>query len=380
MIISADDIRTKAQELGFNLVGFIPATPSVHLAHYLAWVDANLYGEMGYLARSDRVARRQDLSLILPDVRSMILVGLDYRPYFEDCAVLEDPSRGRIASYAWHLDYHPIVLDRLQSLASSLGMTTPSNKCYVDTGAILERSHAWQAGLGFIGKNTMLIHPRRGSYFFLGEILTTAEVDEYGSPFPESQCGRCTRCLKACPTDAFPKPYILDARKCISYHTIENKGWVEHSLRSKFGNWVYGCDVCQEVCPWQRFTPHTPIEEFHPFDLTTVAPFIVDLLRLDQATFDRLYHSSPIYRIKRDRLVRNACIVAGNWGSEEAVAPLKHLLRDPNRYIRGHAMWALGQILKGEAIPFIEKELIYEKDEELIDEYNNTRTMLQPYC
>ena len=380
MVISADDIRTHAQELGFNLVGFIPATPSAHLSHYLAWVEAQHYGEMGYLARSDRVARRRDLSLILPDVRSMIVVGMDYRPYIEDQSILNDPARGRIASYAWHLDYHPVLLTRLHTLASKLGMPSPSNKCYVDTGAILERSHGWQGGLGFIGKNTMLIHPRRGSYFFLGEILTTHEIDTYSVPHSESQCGRCTRCLQACPTDAFPKPYVLDARKCISYHTIENKGWVESSLRSRFGNWVYGCDVCQDVCPWQRFTPHTPPEEFHPANFTTVAPWIVDLLRLDDATFHQIYHSSPIFRIKRERLVRNACIVAGNWGSEEAIAPLKHLLNDPSRYIRGHAMWALGQILKAEAITLIDKALGDEKDHELINELCHTRTTLQPYC
>ncbi|MFZ4825741.1 MAG: tRNA epoxyqueuosine(34) reductase QueG [Phototrophicaceae bacterium] len=380
MTISADDIRTYAQELGFNLVGFIPATPSTHLSHYLAWIEANQYGEMGYLARPDRVARRRDLSLILPNVRSMILVGMDYRPYVEDLSLLDDPARGRIASYAWHLDYHPVLLTRLQTLANKLGMSSPSHKCYVDTGALLERSHAWQAGLGFIGKNTMLIHPKRGSYFFLGEILTTHELDEYSPPLPESQCGRCTRCLKACPTDAFPKPYVMDAGKCISYHTIENKGWVEPSLRSKFRNWIYGCDVCQDVCPWQRFAPHTVLEAFQPTNFTTVAPWIVDVLRLDDTTFDELYHSSPIHRIKRERLVRNACIAAGNWGSEETVAPLKRLLNDPSRYIRGHAMWALGQILKDQAITLIEKELIYEKDEELIREYNNTRTMLQPYC
>jgi epoxyqueuosine reductase len=211
-----------------------------------------MHAEMGYMARPDRVARRRNLNVILPGVRSLVVVVMDYAQWMP-MEVLNDRSRGRIASYAWGLDYHEVMRPRLKQLADWLGQ---SSAVYVDTGAILERSHAQQAGLGFIGKNTMLIHPRRGSGFFIGEILTTANL-EPDPPHPATMCGRCTRCLAACPTDAFPAPYVLDARRCISYHTIENKGSIPVELRSAFGNWVYGCDVCQDVCPWQRFSTPT---------------------------------------------------------------------------------------------------------------------------
>ena len=174
--------------------------------------------------------------------------------------LLTDPTRGRFASYAWNFDYHDLMLDRLDELAAKIiqfSVGTIQHKAYVDTGAILERSHAQQAGMGFIGKNTMLIHPRRGSYFFLGEILLDAPFDQYDYPHQETMCGSCTRCLVACPTDAFPEPYILDSQRCISYLTIEYKGWIKPELRPLMGNWVYGCDVCQEVCPWQRFSVPT---------------------------------------------------------------------------------------------------------------------------
>jgi epoxyqueuosine reductase len=348
-MIPSQIIKARSAELGFNLVGLTRAEPSPRLDAYFRWIDAQMHGEMGYLAREDRQARRRDLNAMLPGAQSMIMVGLDYHALnLPDSAqqLLSDPSRGRIAAYAWGLDYHDLMTPRLETLANWLrDYHDHTYRVYVDTGAILERSHAQQAGLGFTGKNTMLINPRRGSYFFLGEILTDMIVDAYDEPHRESMCGSCTRCQTACPTQAFPKPYVLDSRRCISYLTIEHKGWIDRALRPLIGNWIYGCDVCQDVCPFTRFAEPTHEAAFLPADQDRIAPSLLDLLSIDEAGFRVLFAGSPILRIQRDRLVRNACIAAGNWGNEHAIPALTDLLRDPSPLIRGHAIWALSRIL-----------------------------------
>ncbi|NDJ53350.1 MAG: tRNA epoxyqueuosine(34) reductase QueG [Chloroflexi bacterium] len=340
-------IREKASDLGFSMVGFVPATPSPELDAYLSWIDKGLHGEMAYMARPDRVARRRDLGVILPGAASLIVVGLDYASFNIPQDMLANPTRGRISNYAWGgTDYHDVLLDRLKTLAGFIHFEASDHidsKTYVDTGAILERSHAKLAGLGFTGKNTMLIHPRRGSFFFLGEIITTAELD-YDPPVPMPSCGSCTRCLVACPTDAFPKPYVLDARRCISYLTIELKGQIPLELRPLMGNWVYGCDVCQEVCPWQRFAKPTTITEFDGASIDDAAPPLADLLSLSEAGFKQRFDGSPIKRIKRERLLRNACVAAGNSGHARLSLELRDLLQDDSALLRGHAAWALGRL------------------------------------
>ncbi len=341
MTFSAQQLKARARHIGFNIVGLTPAVASPHLAAYLRWVANGMHGKMGYLARPDRQIRRRDLNAILPGARSLVLVGMDYRAQVPP-HLLTDPARGRVASYAWNVDYHDVMAPMLADLAGWMRDTysvAVSHKVYVDTGAILERSHAQQAGMGFIGKNTMLIHPRRGSYFFLGEIITDVVFDRYDTPHRETMCGSCTRCLHACPTDAFPEPYVLDARRCISYHTIENKGYIPHELRGDFGNWVYGCDVCQDVCPWQRFTQTTNHGVYHPTTADAAAPPLIDLLALTDETFRERYRGSPIYRIKRARLVRNACIAAGNWGDPSLSDQLRALLHDASPLVRAHAAW-----------------------------------------
>lgn len=354
MALSAATLKSAAKELGFNLVGVTRATPSPQLNAYLRWIDAGLHGTMGYMARPDRQARRRDLNVILPGARSLVVVGLDYRSHIPD-ALLTDPARGRIAAYAWGLDYHNVMTPRLETLAHMLHSNA---KVYVDTGAVLERSHAHEAGLGFTGKNTMLIHPRRGSYFFLGEIVTDAEFDAYDAPQGKAtMCGSCTRCLRACPTHAFPAPHVLDARRCISYLTIEHKGWIDRELRAQMGNWVYGCDVCQDVCPFQRFAPETGEAAFKPSDVERAAPPLLDLLALDDAGFQARFGGSAIARIKRERLVRNACVAAGNAQDEKHVPLLETLLDDTSPLVRGHAAWALGR-LGGRA----KLKLRYEQD------------------
>ena len=366
MPLKAARIRDKARELGFTLCGITPAQPSPTLASYLRWIQRGMHGEMGYMARPDRVRRRQDLREILPGARSLIIVGLDYQASFADENTLSDPARGRIASYAWGVDYHRVLGLRLESFAEWLGEECGGaldHKLYVDTGALLERSHAQQAGLGFIGKNTMLIHPRRGSSFFLGEIITSLELDNYDMPGRETMCGTCTRCLAACPTAAFPAPFVLDARRCISYHTIENKGWVDRDLRADFGNWIFGCDICMDVCPFQRFTVDTDELAFLPLDLRRVAPKLVDMLMIDEGAFRQLFRRSPVERIGRERLLRNACIAAGNWQDERVIPHLIQLLFDASPLLRGHAAWALWQTMGLDSSKLLTELYLRENDE-----------------
>ncbi len=347
----AERVKAKAAVLGFSLAGITPAVPAPELDAYLSWIEAGYHGSMGYLARPDRVARRRDLGVIQPGARSLIVAGLEYASLLPEVA-LADPARGRISNYAWGLDYHDLMIPRLEALAEWLRAETRAefaHRVYVDTGPILERSHARQAGLGFTGKNTLLIHPRRGSFFFLGEILTTLEFETYDEPFPAPEqggvdCGRCTRCLKACPTVAFPAPRVLDARRCISALTIEHKGTIPEELRPLMGNWVYGCDVCQTVCPFNRFAVETRESAFRAADLDRAAPPLVDLLALDEARFRARFAGTPILRIGRERLVRNACVAAGNWRGPAALPRLEWLAaRDESALVREHAAWAIGQ-------------------------------------
>mgnify|MGYP005856741663 FL=1 len=349
MSISAEDVLGQAAALGFSEAGVVPAAPSPRLAAYLRWIAAGRHGEMRYLARPDRQARRADLNVILPGVRSLIVVALNYAPHPLPPEFLTDPRRGRISNYAWGADYHAVMIPRLQALADWLREQAGGEvacRASVDTGAILEREHAQGAGLGFIGKNTMLIHPRRGSYLFLGEVLTTLAFDEYDAPGRATMCGTCARCQIACPTGAFPQPYVLDARRCISYLTIELKGSIPLELRPLLGNWVYGCDVCQEVCPFTRkFSTPTTERAFWPITVERAAPLLADLLALDEGEFTRRFGDSAIARIGRARLVRNACVAAGNSGLPEFAPQLEVLARhDESDLVREHAAWALARL------------------------------------
>jgi epoxyqueuosine reductase len=376
-MFSAKSLKDQAAAQGFNLVGIAPAAPSPRLDAYLAWVEQGMQGDMAYMARPDRQARRRDLNVILPGVRSIIMVALDYHalrlPDAEPDA-LTNPARGRIAAYAWGQDYHDVMLVSLQSLAEWLRAASGNQivqRVYVDTGAVLERSHAQQAGLGFIGKNTMLIHPQRGSYFFLGELLTDMEFDHYDPAHRETMCGSCQRCLMACPTHAFPTPYTLDARRCISYLTIEHKGWIARELRPLMGNWVFGCDICQDVCPFSRFVVPTREPAFIPTDVDRAAPPLMDLLQLDDSGFRARFGGSPIARIGRERMVRNACIAAGNWGHRSALPPLDALLNDASPLVRGHAAWALAQFQGYGFKARLRNHLSHESDPLVRDEIEN---------
>lgn len=367
MNVLLQELKSRAMALGFNRLGIIPAAPARYLGAYLRWIDAGYHGMMGYMARSDRVERRKDPQVILPGVQSIISVGLDYGSRKIPLDVANDPSRGRLSNYAWGVDYHDTMIPRLEELAAWLGRQNSQirTRVYVDTGAILERDHAASAGLGFVGKNSMLIDPQGGSFFFLGEILTTLSLPsaEYLPSLPS--CGTCSRCIMQCPTSAFPAPYILDSRRCISYLTIELKEWIPPELRPLMGNWVYGCDVCQEVCPFNRFTKPTHEQEFWPADVEATAPPLLELLALDEDAFNQRFAASPIRRIRRRRLVRNACVAAGNWGSPQAVPGLSALLTDEEPLVRGHAAWALRQIGTPNAYQALEKALVKEADDQV---------------
>lgn len=356
-------LKQYAYQLGFNLVGIVPAAPSPQLHAYLKWIEQEMHGEMNYMARPDRVQRRQDLNLILPNVQYIVCVGLDYHtPPLPD-SILKDPSRGRISNYAHGKDYHHVMTPRLQALADWLGSVTNSavkQKVYVDTGAILERSHANLAGLGFTGKNTMLIHPRRGSFFFLGELLTTLPLlPEAVAPSMPS-CGRCTRCIQDCPTNAIIEPYRLDARRCISYLTIEYKGIIPRELRPMLGNWIYGCDICQIVCPFNRFALNTHEIEFDSADLMTKSPDLITLATLPKEQFVNLFQHTPLKRLSHAQLLRNIAIAMGNWGSKQTIPTLINLLTNPDPIVRAHAAWAIGEVKTDEGMKALSHALNHE--------------------
>ena len=338
------EVKTEAQRLGFDLIGIAPALPPPHADALDDWLAAGHAGEMAYLARN--AVRRTDPREAVPGARSIIVCGMHYRAAEPDPVLWNDPSRGQISRYAWGDDYHDILEPKLRQLQAWLEERVGRaviGRSYVDTGPVLERPVGVMAGLGFQGKNTLLIHPRQGSWFFLGEILVDVEL-KYDRPPDKGGCGGCTRCLQACPTNAFAGPHVLDARRCISYLTIELKGPIPRELRPLMGNHIYGCDVCQEVCPWNiRWGQFTSEPAFAPRP-GNVAPELLDLIALDDEAFRIRFRKSPIKRTKRRGLLRNVAVALGNWGDAQAVPASIMALQDHEPLIRGHAAWALGRI------------------------------------
>jgi epoxyqueuosine reductase len=361
---SAAAVKSRALSLGFSLVGLTRAAPAPHLPAYLAWIEAGRHGEMDYLARADRLARRRDLGLIVPGATTLIVVGVSYAPLSRRAPALpaDETLQAGVATYAWGLDYHDHLLRRLEALAAWLKQQAGGihTRAYVDTGAILERDHAQQAGLGFIGKNTMLIHPRWGSDLFLGEILTDLEMDAYDLPHRQGLCGTCARCLEACPTGALVSPYNMDARRCISYLTIEHSGSIDTELRPRLGRRVFGCDACREVCPWQRFVQPAAWPAFQGGRLSHLE--IEKLLGLDRTGFDQIFGGTAVRRTGRDRLVRNACLAAGNSQNPALIGALRPRLADASPLVRGHAAWAIARLAGRAAAPWLQERLSVEAD------------------
>jgi epoxyqueuosine reductase len=342
-------IRNRAREMGFDLVGIAPAHASAHGDAYERWVARGMHGEMGYLSREDAVAKRKDPAVLVPGARSVVVVGLRYYIPDADPGVQNDAARGIVARYARGDDYHELMKERLIALQEWIAaeLVPAGGRAYVDTGAVLERELAQRAGIGWQGKNTMLIHPRRGSYYFLGEVLLDVEL-EYDHVFVKDHCGSCRRCLDACPTgallgrDASGAP-VMDARRCISYLTIELKGPIPRELRPLMGNRIYGCDICQEVCPWNRFSTTTDEPAFLAREGLD-GPSLIEWMTMTQEEFSRRFKDSPIKRTKRRGLLRNVAVALGNWGSPAAIPALAAALNDEEPLVRGHAAWALGRI------------------------------------
>ncbi len=358
-----EKVTTRALELGFDAVGIAPAEPGEHLPFYLEWIAAGHHGDQAYLARPDRLARRQDLRVILPGVHSLVVVGMHYWPG-PPSPEADDPARGRISCHAPGPDYHQVMLSKLESLLDFIKSTvggTVRGRAYVDTGPLLERDHALRAGLGFVGKNCSLIRHGRGSWLFLGELLLAdCPPLEPGDTLSLPGCGTCTRCLEACPTGALIQPYTLDSRRCISYFTTSLKGAIPRDYRPLVKNHIFGCDVCQAVCPWNRFA--RPVDG-RGVDPTNSAPPLLELIRLSEKQFEARYAGTAIGHIKRERFLRNVAVALGNWGSVDAVPSLGRVLtRDPSWLLRGHAAWGLGQIGNGRARALLEKALACESD------------------
>ncbi len=350
----------QARELGFALCGTTSAGPSGHTALYERWLAEDRHGAMAYLAREDSLARRADLRGTMQDVRSVVVVGHEY--YAEDDPDLAlDSSRAIVARYARGDDYHDVVKEKLVELLAWLDAEVPGGvrgRAYVDTGPILERELAQRAGLGWFGKNTMLIHPGRGSYFFLGVLLIDHDLAS-SPPFDADRCGTCSACLDACPTGALlgrgeDGAPVMDARRCISYLTIELRGPIPHELRPGVGNRVFGCDICQEVCPWNlRFARQTT-EPRYAVRTGLSAPALADLaeelLDLDEAGFRARFRGSPLRRARRGGLLRNVCVAMGNHLKRGGHGPderrmlvlLGRALDDAEPLVQGHAAWALG--------------------------------------
>ena len=364
-------IAREARRLGFELVGIAPAGPSTSAAQYQAWLERHYHGEMAYLARPEAVAKRQDVGRVLPGVQTVVVLAANYYTAALPAELSDDPARGVISRYAWGGDYHDLLNPRLRQLGDTiqarLGRPV-AQRAYVDTGPLLEREWAARAGLGFVGRNTNLIHPRLGSWLFLSELLLAVKVSpgdlprDDAPPQAEGKCGTCTRCLEACPTGALIAPHVLDARRCISYLTIELKGPIPPDLRPLIGNRVFGCDICQEVCPWnQRFAQPTAEAAFQP-RAEAMAPRLLDLMALDDEGFRRRFRGSPIKRAKRRGLLRNVAVALGNWGDRAAIPALAGTLHDPEPLIRGHAAWALGRIGGQEARRLLTQALADEPD------------------
>jgi epoxyqueuosine reductase len=335
-------LRAEALRLGFDAVGFARAALAPEVRERLtAFVAAGRHGEMGWLA--ERQKQRSDPRALWPEAASVISLAQNYGPESDPLATLEARDRGTISVYARHRDYHDVLKPRLKALARFLVARWPEAqvKVFVDTAPVAEKPLAQQAGLGWIGKHTNLVARSHGSWLFLGEVFTTLDL---GADERETDhCGACTRCLAACPTDAFPAPYVLDARRCISYLTIEHRGPIPHELRAKMGNRIYGCDDCLAVCPWNKFAQVASEPKLRAQEELN-APRLAELAALDDAGFRAMFSGSPIKRIGRNRFVRNVCIAIGNSGDASLRQALAPLCEDVDAVVAEAARWAMERL------------------------------------
>jgi len=359
-----DLLKAEAKRLGFILSGVTPAVSPQGVVHLQSWIENGYAGEMRYLA--DRIHAYEHPRFVLDGVKSILMLGFPYKteePAASDIGALT----GRVARYAWgSSDYHDVLHDRLHQLADwfRTQVSGADVRGVVDTAPLLEREFAQLAGLGWVGKNTLLLNREQGSYFFLAALLTDVELLP-DQPFVQDHCGSCTACLDACPTKAFPAPHVLDATKCISYLTIELKGSIPEELRAPMGDWFFGCDICQEVCPWNRKVPALGEAPLHPrpgqnpFDLAA-------LFSLDDDGFRKAFKKTPLWRPKRRGILRNAAIVLGNSRRAEAVIPLTAGLSDEEPLVREASAWGLAQVGGKLAQMALQARLAVESDPQII--------------
>jgi epoxyqueuosine reductase len=330
-------IMEKTRQLGFILAGFTSSDLPPHYAAFEAWLDAGHHGTMNYLAEERNRTRRADPKQILPECKSILVLAIPYNPPRP-----EGDGRVKVASYALGDDYHDIIPPRLQEIVQfieeQLGHPIP-NRYYTDTGPILERDLAQRAGLGWIGKNTCLINPKAGSYFLLAEILLGIELEPDQTSITD-HCGTCTRCITSCPTQCILPNRTLDARRCISYLTIELKDEIPLELRSLMRDWIFGCDICQHVCPWNRFSPQAD----SAFETKILLPVLTSDLLLTSVEFNQRFKKSPIKRVKRRGYLRNILVAIGNIGNENDIPVLEQAIQDNAPLISEHAKWALEKI------------------------------------
>jgi len=351
-------LTAAAHAQGFVLVGFAPLRRLDNRAEFFnRWLAKGRQGEMGWLARDPE--RRFDPRRIDPRLRSVVSLGYPYAaPAIPDID-WRAAMRGRIAAYALGPDYHDTVLARARAVAARLKSERPDavTRAYVDTGAVFEREWAAEARIGWFGRNTNLLNRHHGSYFFLAEIFTDAEFEPSGEPYRE-HCGTCRQCLDLCPTGALAEGYVIEPRVCISYLTIEHRGPIPAALRAKLGNWIFGCDVCQEVCPWNVSAAGAPDD--------ALMPFLPELMALDDDGFRRRFGRSAVARTRRRGLLRNAAVVLGNSGNPDAVVVLARSLGDEiESLVRSHAAWALGRLGGASARATLERRRKAETDPEV---------------
>ncbi|MEM8955972.1 MAG: tRNA epoxyqueuosine(34) reductase QueG [Verrucomicrobiota bacterium] len=328
-------IRELALEVGFDDCRIARATEAKHASAFDQWIADGCHGDMTWMERN--TDRRKDPRVVLPHAKTVIVLALNY---FQGDTVPRK-ELGQFARYAWHADYHEIIEKKMIHLADELASHGGTQKQYVDYGPVLERDFASEAGLGWNGKSTIQIHPKLGTWFFLSEIITTLELPP-DTPMND-HCGKCTACIDACPTQAITHARHLDARKCISYLTIEHKGAIPEEFRIPIGDRIYGCDDCLAVCPWNRFAKTSKDIQFQMPPEIASKP-LRDFLSLDEEAFRTLFRKSPIKRIKRPAFLRNVCVALGNVGTDADLPALQRAGKDPDPLINEHAIWAIAQI------------------------------------